>query len=105
MYKESPDRYDLIFMDIQMPVMDGYEATRLIRAFENDMDDISTEKSMEFAQQTLKLSERPKGVPIIAMTANVFREDVEKCLEAGMNGHIRKPIDFDEMIDVLRRFL
>jgi len=67
-----------------MPVMDGYDATRKIRSL-----DIP----------------KAKSIPIIAMTANVFREDVEKCLEAGMNGHIRKPIDLDEMINVLVQYL
>jgi CheY-like chemotaxis protein len=64
-----------------MPEMDGYEATRRIRAL-----DIP----------------QAKTVPIIAMTANVFREDVEKCLDAGMNSHVGKPLDFGEVIDKLR---
>jgi len=80
MFRQSPQDYDLIFMDVQMPEMDGYEATRTIRAL-----DVPNAKS----------------VPIIAMTANVFREDVEKCLEAGMNGHIGKPINMDELLDKL----
>jgi len=84
MFTEAPEKYSLILMDIQMPEMDGYEATRKIRVFE---------------------SGRPKGVPIIAMTANVFREDVEKCLEAGMNGHIKKPVDFNEILASLCRYL
>jgi CheY-like chemotaxis protein len=64
--------------------MDGYEATRNIRA--------------------LKFPEA-KTIPIIAMTANVFREDIEKCLEAGMNSHLGKPLDFDEVLDKLRSCL
>ena len=84
MYSESPDRYDMIFMDIQMPEMDGYEATRKIRALD---------------------SPKAKTVPIIAMTANVFREDIEKCLEAGMDGHVGKPLDFDEVTSNLRTYL
>jgi CheY-like chemotaxis protein len=83
MFSKSPNKYNVIFMDIQMPVMDGYEATRRIRALDNPL---------------------AKTVPIIAMTANVFREDVEKCLEAGMNGHIGKPLDFDEVISKLRSY-
>ncbi|MDR1026425.1 MAG: response regulator [Lactobacillus sp.] len=78
-FQGNPDKYDLIFMDIQMPEMDGMEATRKIRS----MDDI----------------DRAKTVPIVAMTANVFKEDVDKCLEAGMNGHLGKPIDRDSIID------
>jgi len=83
-FKAAPDKYDMIFMDIQMPEMDGYEATRQIRA----LDD-----------------EKAKSVPIIAMTANVFREDIEKSIEVGMNGHIGKPIDFDEVLKELRKHL
>jgi len=83
-FSESPGRYGLIFMDIQMPEMDGYEATRRIRA--------------------LKIPEAI-SVPIIAMTANVFREDIEKCLKAGMDGHVGKPIDFDEVMEKLRLYL
>ena len=84
LFKESPGKYNIIFMDIQMPEMDGYEATRHIRAID---------------------SEQAKTVPIIAMTANVFREDIEKSLEAGMNDHIGKPIDFDEVMKKLRHYL
>ncbi|MCL2565047.1 MAG: response regulator [Defluviitaleaceae bacterium] len=80
MFAKAPDLYDMIFMDLQMPEMDGYEATRRIRGID-------------------------KNIPIIAMTANVFREDVEKCLEAGMNGHVGKPFDFDEVVKTLHRYL
>jgi signal transduction histidine kinase/CheY-like chemotaxis protein len=84
MYSDAPDRYDIIFMDIQMPIMDGYEATRRIRALD---------------------APKAKLVPIIAMTANVFKEDIEKCIACGMNGHISKPIDFDEVTQKLRDHL
>ena len=83
-FEQSPDKYDMIFMDIQMPEMDGYEATRRIRA-------LNTPKA--------------KTIPIIAMTANVFKEDVENCLAAGMNGHVGKPIDIDEVLNELRKYL
>ena len=84
MFSESPGKYDMIFMDLQMPEMDGYEATRTIRA-----------------------SGIPEGVliPIIAMTANVFREDVERCMHAGMNDHIGKPISFEELFEKLKQYL
>jgi signal transduction histidine kinase/DNA-binding response OmpR family regulator len=85
MYTEDPDKYDLILMDIQMPEMDGYEATREIRLWEKEKE------------------RRP--VPIVAMTANVFKEDIEKCLAAGMDGHVGKPLDFGEVLDKLRKFL
>jgi len=80
----DPYKYDLIFMDIQMPEMDGYAATRLIR--ESGVD-------------------RAEEIPIIAMTANAFREDVEKCLESGMDGHIGKPLSFDLVIEYLVKYL
>ena len=83
-FSESPEDYDLIFMDVQMPEMDGLMATAKIRA-------MGTEKA--------------KNIPIIAMTANVFREDVEKCLDAGMNDHIGKPLDFDEVFDKMRSYM
>jgi CheY-like chemotaxis protein len=69
-------------MDVQMPEMDGYEASRRIRA-------LSAPNSA--------------SVPIIAMTANVFREDVEKCLEAGMNDHLGKPLDIGEVLSKFRK--
>jgi CheY-like chemotaxis protein len=90
MFSEDPDQYDLILMDIQMPEMDGYEATRQIRQFEKERN-----FRMEF----------PKGIPIVAMTANVFREDVEKCLAAGMNDHVGKPLNLEEVLQKLRRYL
>ncbi len=84
MISEAPDKYELVFMDVQMPEMDGYEATRRIRALE---------------------APRARQVPIVAMTANVFREDVERCLAAGMNSHVGKPVIVEEMMAVLREFL
>jgi signal transduction histidine kinase/CheY-like chemotaxis protein len=86
LYSENPERYGMIFMDVQMPGMDGYEATRLIRTLEAD-------------------SFGGRRVPIVAMTANVFREDIERCLAAGMDGHIGKPIDFDEVLQKLNEYL
>ena len=79
-YSAAPRLYEMIFMDIQMPIMDGFEATRRIRALGAE-------------------------VPIVAMTANVFREDVEKCLNAGMNDHIGKPIDYDELMSTIKKHL
>jgi len=84
LFSEAPQKYDMIFMDVQMPEMDGYEATRRIRAL-----DIPNAKT----------------IPIVAMTANVFREDVEKCIQAGMNSHVGKPLEFDEVINKLHYYL
>jgi signal transduction histidine kinase/DNA-binding response OmpR family regulator/PAS domain-containing protein len=74
------EHYDLILMDMQMPVMDGLTATKLIRQFDKD-------------------------TPIIAMTANAFREDADACLEAGMNAHIAKPLDNDVFMRTLAEYL
>jgi CheY-like chemotaxis protein len=93
LFSTAPEKYDMIFMDVQMPRMDGYEATRRIRAFE--ISRYGGGGSPRY----------PRGIPIIAMTANVFLEDIEKCLEAGMNGHIGKPLDFDEVLAKLREYL
>ena len=75
--------YDLIFMDIQMPVMNGYEATAAIRS-------LSGEKGK---------------LPIVAMTANAFAEDVQLAKNTGMNGHIAKPLDMNKLNDVLESWL
>jgi CheY-like chemotaxis protein len=91
-YSEKPDHYDLILMDIQMPEMDGYEATRRIRALESKLREKGTLR-------------KPEGIPILAMTANVFREDIERCLAAGMNGHVGKPLNLEEVLVSLRKYL
>lgn len=80
MFRENPDKYNMIFMDVQMPEMDGYEATRRIR----DLD-----------------IPKAKQIPIVAMTANVFREDIERCLESGMNDHLGKPLSLNEILKKL----
>ena len=101
LYSEAPLKYDMIFMDMQMPNMDGLEATRRIRAFEAGIHSFS--KAPEHLPETL--SGTMRQTPIIAMTANVFREDIERCMEAGMNDHIGKPIDYNEMLDKLKKYL
>jgi signal transduction histidine kinase/CheY-like chemotaxis protein len=104
-FTEAPLKYDMIFMDIQMPEMDGYEATRRIRAVEAGLRSAGN-KNLGFPKEIPRhLSERSKGVPIVAMTANVFREDIERCLDAGMNSHIGKPVNFDEVIGKLNSYL
>ncbi|MDR3136281.1 MAG: response regulator [Coriobacteriales bacterium] len=77
MVTAGPERYDLILMDIQMPEMDGLEATRKIRALPNKW---------------------AKRLPIVAMTANVFQDDINACMSAGMNDHLGKPLDFTAVL-------
>jgi len=101
MFSKSPDVYDLILMDVQMPQMDGYEATRRIRKFE---DSLINAPAAGFTEGETRRNMR-KHVPIIAMTANVFNEDVEKCIAAGMNDHVGKPLDIEEFFRTLRKYL
>ena len=84
MFMKGHDKYELIFMDIQMPEMDGLEATRQIRAL--DIPNAQT-------------------IPIVAMTANVFKEDIIKCFDAGMNGHLGKPLNFNDILKTLQAYL
>jgi signal transduction histidine kinase/CheY-like chemotaxis protein len=84
MYSANPARYDLILMDIQMPEMDGFEAAKAIRGM---------------------AGEGAEGTPILAMSANAFKEDIEKSLASGMNEHLSKPVDYDMLIDALNRYL
>ena len=79
MNEVEDDRYDLIFMDIQMPKMDGYMTTREIRTLKNN---------------------KKANIPIVAMTADAFEEDKKKAFEAGMNAHIAKPIDINTILAV-----
>ena len=74
----------MILMDVQMPVMNGYEATREIRALENG---------------------GLASIPILAMTANAFEEDKQRAIQCGMNGHIAKPIDVEKLFETLEEIL
>ena len=76
--------YDVILMDIQMPIMDGYEAARTIRGFDD---------------------KAKAEIPIVAVTANAFEEDRKLALEAGMNGHLAKPYDIPKMMEILSELL
>jgi CheY-like chemotaxis protein len=89
--KEALDKFtsmpegwvDAIIMDVMMPVMNGYDATRAIRSSEHP---------------------EAKTIPIIAMTANAYREDVEKAIDAGMNAHVAKPINVETLVQTLGRY-
>ncbi|MDE5755092.1 MAG: response regulator, partial [Oscillospiraceae bacterium] len=83
--KEMPaDTYDLILMDVQMPIMNGYQATRAIRSMD---DPVKAE------------------IPIVAMTANAFDEDRQEAIDAGMNGHVAKPINIEKLMETLKDIL
>ena len=85
MFEAAPEGYyDLIFMDIQMPVMDGYTAAKKIR--DSGRKDAGT-------------------IPIVAMTANAFSEDVQKAIHTGMNDHLAKPIDIQLLVKILKKWL
>jgi signal transduction histidine kinase/CheY-like chemotaxis protein len=84
LYSDAPGSFDLILMDVHMPFLDGYQATRKIRALPHPAAGI---------------------VPIVAMTANVFRDDVERCMNAGMTAHLGKPLEFNVVKATLRKFI
>ena len=80
----EPGTYDAILMDVMMPVMDGILATRTIRNMER---------------------EDAKQIPIIAMTANAYQEDAEKCLQAGMNAHLSKPLQMEHVLETIIKYV
>jgi CheY-like chemotaxis protein len=85
MFRDHPENYyDAILMDVRMPEMDGLEATRVIRSMER---------------------EDAKRIPIIALTANAFDEDVQNSLQAGMNAHLSKPVEPDVLFETLEELL
>ena len=111
-FKEDPSKYSVILMDIHMPEMDGYEATRCIRAVESELQAVEAEmktgkSGTSFTEGETRSYNRylRQQIPIIAMTANVFKDDVDRCLSSGMTSHLGKPIDMEEMLKQLERYL
>jgi len=102
MIEEGYSKYDIIFMDVQMPVMNGHKATRRIRSFEA-LQDFST--SFTVGETRSDNRNLRKKIPIIALTANVFMSDIEECLAAGMDDHLGKPLDIERVIEKLRKYL
>ena len=84
MKKAERGYYQMILMDVQMPVMNGYEATRIIRRLKD---------------------KGGASIPILAMTANAFEEDKREAMKCGMNGHIAKPIDIEKLIETMGKIL
>jgi len=93
-FRDAPvGKYDLVLMDVQMPVMDGYEATASIRALANE-EGLAADKRAEAA-----------SVPIMAMTANAFSDDIQKALDSGMNAHIAKPLNIATLKEMVAKIV
>jgi CheY-like chemotaxis protein len=111
-YTKAPETFDLIFMDVQMPEMDGMKATKVIRDWEDQLKAQSSRlKAKEampsdgfsgFGFQPSAPSER---VPIVAMTAHAMKGDREKCLEAGMDDYIPKPVKRELILEMLEKWV
>ncbi len=101
-YTANPQDYDMILMDIQMPEMDGIEATEAIRRFENNHQKQYQSMEQETRENANQLFE--KHVPVIAMTAHAMKGDKEKCLESGMDDYIAKPIKKEIVMAVLEKW-
>jgi PAS domain S-box-containing protein len=104
----AENTFDAVLMDIQMPELDGYEATRKIREWEKKIKAQSTKlngKDSDSKSEIRNLKSKIESLPIIAMTANVMAGDREKCLEAGMNDHVAKPIEPDNLFKTLVRWI
>jgi len=101
-YMKSPDDYDIIFMDIQMPEMNGIDATKAIREWE-----AKTHAEADSIAGSGKTDDRHvrKGIPIVAVTANAMRKDRETCIEAGMNDYLAKPIKRELVYEVIEKWV
>jgi len=108
-YMASPKDFDLIFIDVQMPEMDGLEATREIRNWEAKLIAHSSQfkgkADSDITAMSFQLSARSERVPIVAMTASAMKGDREKCLEAGMDDYITKPIKRELVFEILEKWI
>ncbi|WDN89819.1 hypothetical protein BuS5_02787 [Desulfosarcina sp. BuS5] len=102
-FTASPDKYDLIFMDMQMPEMDGLDATVEIRNWEANIAGGNNKSNSKGAGN--QISARPEHIPIVAMTANAMQNDREMCIEAGMNDYTTKPIKRNLVLGMVEKWV
>jgi CheY-like chemotaxis protein len=105
----SSGKFDLIIMDMQMPEMDGIEATNLIRKWEEEniaqVSKLKGEEKVDLYASKIEALPHMKRVPIVALTANAIKGDKEKCLESGMDDYITKPIDRKIFFEVIENWI